>query len=323
MPKSPLRRHLLQLDGHPFLTDGGIETTIMFHEGIPLPDFAAFDLLRRPGGVEVLARYYRSYAALALRHGAGFIFESPTWRASRDWGGRLGYSDSDLDAANRGAIALMLRLRDEYTPTVPMVVSGCVGPRGDGYVPSARMSAAEAEAYHAIQIASFAETEADLITAITMNYVEEAIGITRAAQAAGMPAVISFTVETDGRLPTGDSLAEAIAAVDRATGAGPAYYMVNCAHPSHFSHLLSGADWARRIRGLRANASTRSHAELNEAPDLDIGNPVELGREYGELCRRLPWVNVLGGCCGTDHRHLAAIAHAVLPRGLRDWRRSA
>jgi S-methylmethionine-dependent homocysteine/selenocysteine methylase len=317
MPEFP--RSLPQLAGQPFLTDGGIETTLIFHDGVPLPDFAAFDLLREEAGVRVLERYYRAYASLAVRHGVGFIFESATWRASRDWGERLGYSETALDLANRRAIGLLGQLRTEYETTgIPLVISGCLGPRGDGYMPAARMTIAEAEAYHSAQIASFAVTEADLVTAITMNYVEEAVGIARAAAAMEMPVVISFTLETDGRLPTGDSLADAIDAVDGATDAVPAYYMINCAHPTHFAHLLpEGEPWVRRIRGLRANASTRSHAELNEAPDLDIGNPARLGEEYGEICRRLPWVTVLGGCCGTDHRHLAAIAEAVIRRGAR------
>lgn len=312
----PSRRRLPQLAGRPFLTDGGIETTLIFHEGVALPDFAAFDLLRHDAGRQLLERYYRAYLPIAARHGAGFILESATWRASRDWGERLGYSPAALAEANAGAMALMARLRDQYAPSAgPLLLSGCVGPRGDGYVATARMTVPEAEAYHAEQVRALALGGAEFITAITMTYVAEAVGIVRAARAVNLPVVISFTVETDGCLPTGDTLEEAIAAVDLATGDGPAYYMINCAHPSHFgSRLRQGERWTRRIRGLRANASRKSHAELNESADLDSGDPVELGREYRELCRRLPWISVLGGCCGTDHRHLAAIAEQVLPR---------
>lgn len=313
MPR--FRQQLPQLGGAPFLTDGGIETTLIFNEGLALPDFAAFDLLKEPAGVEALRHYYRTHAAIAAAHRMGFILEAATWRASPEWAARLGYSRAALAEANHRAIGLLVEVREEFAgDQVPMVISGCVGPRADGYVPAARMSAAEAQAFHAVQIGALATTEADMITAITMNYVEEAVGIVRAARAAGFPVVISFTLETDGRLPTGDALEAAIRAVDDATGAAPAYYMINCAHPTHFDWLLEGDQpWLRRIRGVRANASRRSHAELNEAPELDPGDPVELGAQYAELLRRLPSLNVLGGCCGTDHRHIEAIANAVVP----------
>jgi S-methylmethionine-dependent homocysteine/selenocysteine methylase len=173
------------------------------------------------------------------------------------------------------------------------------------------MSAGEAASYHAAQIDTFADTEADMVAAMTMTYAEEAIGIARAAKAARMPVVISFTLETDGRLPTGQSLGEAIEAVDAATEAWAAYFMINCAHPTHFARAIESREgWCRRIRGMRANASRRSHAELDSSPDLDEGNPVELGGEYRAILTSHPWINVLGGCCGTDHRHVEAISHA-------------
>jgi S-methylmethionine-dependent homocysteine/selenocysteine methylase len=218
-----------------------------------------------------------------------------------------------MAAVNRDSIALMSELRREFeSDGTPIVISGCVGPRGDGYDPGTVMSPAEAEAYHSQQIRTFAETEADQITAITMTNTNEAIGLTRAAQAAGMPVVISFTVETDGRLPTGQGLAEAIAEVDEATGSGPAYYMINCAHPTHFEEALTaGEPWIERLRGLRANASTLSHAELDAATELDDGNPAEFGAQHRALRHRFGHINVLGGCCGTDHRHVAQICAAV------------
>jgi homocysteine S-methyltransferase len=298
-----------------YLTDGGIETTLIFQHGLDLPSFAAFDLLERPGGAAELEAYFRDYAALARRHRTGLVLESPTWRANPDWGRLLGYDEARLARVHRAAVAMLEQLRQEIQDeTGPVVISGCVGPRGDGYVASNVMSAAEAEEYHSVQIGTFASTSADLVTAITMNYVEEAIGVARAARSASMPSVISFTVETDGSLPTGQPLADAIGQVDRESSSAPAYYMINCAHPSHFATLLDErASWTRRIRGLRANASRRSHAELNEAPDLDIGNPAELGRDYAALVARLPWINVLGGCCGTDHRHVDEMAAACLP----------
>jgi S-methylmethionine-dependent homocysteine/selenocysteine methylase len=309
------RNHLPQLSGDLFLTDGGIETTLIFHEGFELPDFAAFDLLKQGEGYKALQKYFRTYATLARNYQVGLVLESATWRANPDWGEQLGYSSEALAEMNREAIALLHDIRKEYeTEQSRMVISGCLGPHGDGYIPSNVMTADEAEHYHRAQIETFRDADADLVTAITMNYPEEAIGIARAAQSVGMPVVISFTVETDGKLPTGQTLKQAIAQVDQATHQAPTYYMINCAHPTHFAEALtSGEPWLKRIRGIRANASTKSHAELNEMETLDDGNPEELGSQYHELLDKLPHVNVLGGCCGTDHHHIEAICKACLP----------
>jgi len=306
------RQSLPHLGGGLFLTDGGIETSLIFQDGLDLPYFAAFHLLRNATGRAALVRYYERYIEIAKSDGMGFILESPTWRASADWGAKLGYSAADIAVANRSSIQLMDDLREAYeTMRTPIIVSGCVGPRGDGYVPGEIMSANEAEAYHAHQISAFAEAGADMVSVVTMTNANEAIGAARAAAKAGMPVSISFTVETDGRLPTGRTLAEAIGEVDAATSKGPAYYMINCAHPTHFDSVLqTKAAWTRRIGGIRANASKRSHQELNDSPDLDAGNPIELGGQYRDLVQRHPGINVLGGCCGTDHRLVAAISLA-------------
>jgi S-methylmethionine-dependent homocysteine/selenocysteine methylase len=308
------RKALPQLDGDFFLTDGGIETTLIFLDGQELPEFAAFHLLKHNDGEAALRKYFRTYADLVERFGTGLILESPTWRASPDWGAKLGYSAKDLGDANRRAIVLLEEIRSDFKKDRKAVISGCVGPRGDGYKAGETMSEKEAEIYHGTQIQIFEDSTADMVTAITMNYVEEAIGIARAAEHANMPVVISFTVETDGRLPTGQTLQAAIEQVDAATSKYPAYYMINCAHPTHFDQvLLKGDPWTERIRGLRANASRKSHAELNESPELDIGDPAELAAQYAELRRRSVQLNVMGGCCGTDHRHVEQIAAACLP----------
>ena len=309
------RAALPQLTGNFFLTDGGIETTLIFHDGLELPDFAAFHLLRNEEGRRALLKYFRAYGDLAKRFGTGLILESATWRASADWGARLGYTRSELADANRASIQLLEQIREEYeSEATPVVISGCLGPRGDGYVPSALMSVQEAENYHQEQIETFAGTEADMVCAITMNYAEEAIGIARAAERARMPLALAFTVETDGRLPTGQTLRGAIEQVDDSTGGYPRYYMINCAHPTHFEHALADEGrWLDRLRGLRANASRKSHAELNVATALDIGDPVELGRDYARIKGRLRHLNVMGGCCGTDHRHVEQIASACQP----------
>ncbi len=308
------RDNLPQLGDRVFLADGGIETTLIFHDALDLPDFAAFVLLADGGGREALRRYFRPYVEMARYSGTGIVLETPTWRASPDWAARQGYADERLAEANRAAVDLLVELRDEYeTRAAPIVVSGCLGPRGDGYAPDTMMTAAEAEAYHSGQVAVFADSEADLVTAITMTHTGEAIGIARAAAARDVPCVISFTVETDGRLPSGDQLGDAVLAVDAATDSTPSYYMVNCAHPTHFDATVrAGNSWVNRVRGLRANASTMSHAELDEATELDEGDPADLAARYASLCEELPQLSVLGGCCGTDHRHIDAIRRACV-----------
>lgn len=313
------RYSLPQLAEELFLTDGGIETTLIYRDGFELPLFAAFDVLRHPAGCEAVRRYYREHAAVARAQGVGFVLESATWRASAEWGAKLGYDARALAEVNRQAIAMLHELREEFeTPAWRIPISGCIGPRGDGYKADVRMTAAEAEDYHAMQARIFAATGADLVSAMTMTYVEEAIGVVRAARAAGMPAVVSFTTETDGRLPSGQTLAAAIAEVDDATGAAPAYYMINCAHPVHFAEALGagGEWWVRRIRGIRANASTKSHAELDGCTELDAGDPADLAQRCAALRRAFPQLTIFGGCCGTDHRHIGAIGEACrLDRG--------
>jgi homocysteine S-methyltransferase len=309
---SKYRTRLPQMGNKLFLTDGGLETTLIFHQGIELPCFAAFDLMRTANGKAILREYYERYLAIAQARRMGFVLEAPTWRANGDWGKKLGYSQDALATVNRECVELMHELRDSREDEAnPIVISGNLGPRGDGYDPGQVMRCEEAEAYHAEQIGWLKEAGVDMISAFTITNTPEAIGIARAARKAGLPSVISFTLETDGRLPTGESLRAAIEAVDAATQNAPAYYMINCAHPSHFEAMLAdGGAWLKRVRGLRANASRRSHAELDAAPDLDDGDPVELGEEYRVLRNRNSQIVVMGGCCGTDHRHVEAISAA-------------
>jgi homocysteine S-methyltransferase len=311
---SKYRNQLPQLSDRLFLTDGGLETTLIFHEGVELPYFASFDLMKSKSGIAKLRAYYARYITMAKENGLGFVLEAHTWRANRDWAAKLGYSRLELAQANRAAIALLADLRRSYeTPDSPIVISGNIGPRGDGYKVENAMTAREAADYHGEQIEVFRDTECDMVSAFTLNYVEEAIGVAKAARVADMPVVISFTVETDGRLPSGQTLKDAIEQTDRETNKAPVYYMLNCAHPAHFSNVLrEGEAWVNRLRGIRANASLRSHAELDAAPDLDIGDPVDLGWRYRDLRSRFPQVTVLGGCCGTDHRHVERICLACV-----------
>jgi len=300
--------------GRLFVTDGGMETTLIFRDGLELLEFASFVLLDDDAGVDALRGYYESYAELASQLGAGIVLDTPTWRASGDWGERLGYDQARLADVNRRGVALLRELRDRRGDDPPILISGCLGPRGDGYVVGETMDVGEAERYHAPQAAVLADAGVDLLSALTLTYVEEAVGVVQATGRQEVPVVISFTVETDGRLPSGQALGDAIEQVDRETGEAAAYFMVNCAHPTHFAHVLEpGSPWLERIVGLRANASTKSHAELDASDELDDGDPDDLAERYRSLRDVLPRLTVVGGCCGTDERHIAAVARAVTP----------
>jgi homocysteine S-methyltransferase len=291
-----------------FIGDGGLETVMIFEEGLELPEFASFTLLREEAGRAALRRYYEGFLAIAAEHGTGYTFDPPTWRASPKWGEALGYSPSEVGDLNREAVAFAREVCEAAAGEVPVAICGTVGPEGDGYSPDSFLSAAEAEEYHAKQIGVFAGESVDMISAYTLTYVEEAIGMVRAAAAVGLPISLSFTVETDGRLPSEEPLREAVERLDAETEGAALYQMINCAHPTHFAaELRDEGAWLGRIGGIRANASRCSHAELDEAEELDGGDPEELGAEYAELEPRLPDLRVVGGCCGTDQRHVASI----------------
>jgi S-methylmethionine-dependent homocysteine/selenocysteine methylase len=309
------RDALPQLAGNVFLTDTGMETTLIFLDGFDLPHFAAVTLLRDEAGRQHLDQYFLKHARVAIQSGTGFILESATWRASSGWADLLGFSGASLAAVNRLAVEDLIDLRSALNMRAPVVVSGCIGPHADGYDGTARMTAEQACDYHAEQVQTFAGTDADMVHAMTITYPDEAIGIVLAAQQAEIPVAVSFTLETDGALPDGTALGEAIERVDEATGGSAAYYGINCAHPTHVAPVLDPtAPWTRRLRSLRANASAKSHAELDESESLDAGDPIELGAQYAELRTICPSLTVLGGCCGTDVHHLRAIAATLPPR---------
>jgi len=306
------RNALPQLNGTQMITDGGLETTLIFKDGIELPLFAAFKALENDAGLNAVNAYMSRFVDIALKAKRGFIMDTPTWRASARWGAELGMTEDALRSVHQDTIGALITLRDthEVAGTSPFVVNGVIGPQDDGYAPTRVLSAEQAQAYHSTQIGWFDDFGADMVSAMTMTYSAEAIGIARAAKARQIPVAIAFTVETDGALPSGEPLQQAIEAVDKASDGYPAYFMINCAHPDHFADVLHG-DWTARIMGLRANASRQSHAELDAAEELDDGNPTELGELYAGLSLLLPNLTVLGGCCGTDHRHVAAICSAT------------
>lgn len=291
----------------PWPADAGLETAMIFHEGLDLPQFASFVLLDTAAGREALTRWFDGFVAFARAGRTGFVLDTVTWRANMGWAAALGLDEAGLRQVNASAVAFAKDLRQRHEkPALPVIVNGVVGPSGDGYRIAVAHSEATAEAIHTPQVEALTEAGVDMITAVTMNYAAEAIGIARAAVKAGVPHALSFTVETDGRLPSGQALHDALAEVEAATGGSALFYMVNCAHPTHFSAALDGP-LRHRIGGVRANASRLSHAELDEATELDDGNPVEFGTLYAAFRPLLPNLRVIGGCCGSDHRHVGAV----------------
>ncbi len=305
------RDSLPQINGGVFLDYAGMETDIIFSKGMELPGFASYPLLETEDGRKMLADYMRAFIEVGRFHRAGVIIESPTWLANRDRAAPLGYSPEDLATLNRQAIELVSEIRSE-AGDLPTVICGIIGPRDDAYAPAEQMTAKEAETYHAEQVNVLAETDADIIGGYTVAYPAEATGMVQAIKNTGMPAMISFTVETDGRLPTGETVGEAIEEVDAATDGYASYFMINCAHPDHFVDILSDEPWMQRLRGVMANASRCSHAELDEATELDDGDPVELGQQLAEIHGNHSQISILGGCCGTDMRHLNQIAKSTI-----------
>jgi S-methylmethionine-dependent homocysteine/selenocysteine methylase len=295
------------------LTDGGLETTLIFVHDLDLPYFAAFPILRHPLHQTLIDDYYRSYMNIAVENDADFILESATWRASQDWGFKLGYTKEELAEVNYKAIEQLADLREEYKDRIRDIeISGCIGPRMDGYVASEKMTVHEAKWYHLNQIRTLKNAGVDMVTFLTVNYVQEGMGAVLASMEVGIPIVLSFTVETDGKLPGGASLKEAIDEIDQTSRDYPLYYMINCAHPSHFVEALDVEGiWKERIEGLRANASCKSHEELDNSDQLDSGNSQELANWYQIVKHQLPNLRVFGGCCGTSHHHIEDMCRAV------------
>ncbi|MEL1251192.1 homocysteine S-methyltransferase family protein [Aurantiacibacter gilvus] len=297
----------------PFLTDGGLETWLFFQQGFEAPEFAALTLIDDPAARAALDNYFDHFLSIAEQARTGFVLDTNTWRGCPVWAEKLGVTDQQLLAMSARSVEFAKLVRERWGHRVePILVNGVIGPADDAYRPGELLSAETAQTLHRPQIETFARLGVDIVSAITMTNINEAIGISRNAVEVGLPVVISFTVETDGRLPTGDMLGEAIDAVDAATSSAPAYYMINCAHPEHFRNAIATDErWVTRIGGIRANASRLSHDELDEAEELDQGDPDEFGRLHAELATLLPNLRVVGGCCGTDFRHVGCVSRAL------------
>lgn len=295
----------------PFVSDGGMETDLIFHQGAELPLFASFVLLDSAEGREMLRRYANAYLDMAQQARRGIVLGTPTWRANGGWGPKLGLDDAGIRDVNRRALALARDARDAHPWREQILIEGVLGPAGDGYAPAELLTPTDAARLHSAQLETFAEEGVDLATAFTITHPGEAIGIINRARELGLPFALSFTVETDGRLPTGQELGSVLDEVETATGGYCQYYGINCAHPDHFVNQLPSG-WLSRIGMIRPNASRCSHAELDEASELDDGDPDEFGALFADMAKRLPALRVIGGCCGSDMRHIkAAMAAGV------------
>lgn len=303
---------LPQTQGRFMACGGGFETWLQYVDGFTLRHFCAFELLDDARGVECLTDYHRKLVEAAVENGFGVINEGLHYRASRDWGELIGYSKEALEEINIRGIEFYKDFAREYdSPDTPMIVGGAIGPRGDAYNVGRTPDASEAEDYHSEQIETFKKAGADVVTAMTFTSVEEATGLARAAKSAEMPVVISFFVAKGGKLKTGETLEDAITAVDAATESAPAYYMINCTHPTEFTPGLTDGPWSRRLGGFMPNAVAMETLDLCKLGHLEDGDPEELGGQMAELARRFPHINVWGGCCGTDGRHIGQIARQV------------
>jgi homocysteine S-methyltransferase len=303
---------LPQLNGHLMTSGGGFETWMQYVDGFTLRHFCGFELLNDKRGEACLRDYHRKLVEAAVANGFGVINEGVHYRASRDWGALTGYSREGLEEINIRGIEFYRDFAREYgSAETPMLVGGVIGPRGDAYNIGRTPDAAEAEDYHSEQIATFRKAGASHITAMTFSSVEEAIGLARAAKAAEMPVVVSFIVGRGGRLLGGETIEEAFTRVDAATGSAPAYYMINCTHPTEFVPGLTDGVWTKRLGGFLPNAVAMETLDLCKLGHLEDGDPAELGGQMAELAKWFPHVNVWGGCCGTDGRHIGEITRQV------------
>ncbi|POF32988.1 homocysteine S-methyltransferase family protein [Roseibium marinum] len=297
------------IPGRYYLTEGGTETEIMYKWGFELPEFAMFPLLEKRKSADVIRGMYRRYLDVVARYGHSALIGGFDYRASPDWGAKLGYSASALAEANLRSIQFLKDVAAEYEADIPsMLFSGYVGPRGDAYGLNMSVTEESAEEYHSVQIETLARAGVDLVWALTFNNPAEAIGVVRAARRLNLPVAVSFSLDSTHRLKSGFPLSRAIAIVDEATNGYPAFYSLNCSHPQEFEPALEDWNWTSRLRSIRPNAAKMDKIALCKLGHLEEGDPEELGRLMADVFRRHPHMDIWGGCCGTGHVHLEEIA---------------
>ncbi|HSP29842.1 MAG TPA: homocysteine S-methyltransferase family protein [Ilumatobacteraceae bacterium] len=309
-----------QRPGVRYLAEGGQETEILYKYGFDLPHFAMLPLLDDPRAMAELGGMYERYLDTAATHGFGALMGGFDYRASPDWAALLGYSPAALEELQLRAIAFLRDTATPYLDQLPAVLfAGIVGPRGDAYTLDQRMTAEQAQDYHSTQIATLALAKVDLVEAMTFNSVPEAVGVARAAADAGLPASISFTLDSNHRLHSGPTLRDAVESVDAECGdARPAFYGINCSHPLEFLPAIEPGSWFERVRCLRPNAAMMDKIALCTLGHLESGDPVDLGRRMGEIAQQHPHIDIWGGCCGTWETHLDEIARTVGTSDLED-----
>ena len=293
-----------------YLTEGGTETEILYKWGYALPEFAMFPLLDNPEADAVIRDMYRRYFDVAAEHNTGMLVLGHDYRASPDWGAKLGYSPEGLAEMERRTVRFLDEIRAEYSAKVTdAYIAGCIGPRGDAYGTGAEIGENEAEDYHSVQLPTLRETPADMAIAVTFNNIPEAVGVIRAAEGIGLPIGVSLTLTTESRLRSGPTLRKAVETIDERTNGAAAWFGTNCSHPLEFEPALADeGPWIERLRYMRPNAVKMEKLALCKLGHLEDGDPVELGHQMGDLARRYPQMDLLGGCCGTDERHLDEIA---------------
>lgn len=298
-------------NGGNVMINGGLETTLIYKHNLDLPFFSCIDLFKTEETKQIMYDYYLDYVKAAKKYNVPVIIDTPTWRFNKDWAIQSGYNDQQLANRNKEAVDLVRGLKDVYDN---VIISGELGPRYDGYVISEKMTTEEAQQYHSAQVESFSSSNVDIITAATMNYVEEALGVTLAAKSTSTPLVVSFTLSSEGDLPSGMTLKEAIMKVDTISGEYPLHYMINCVHPVYFAELLKknkDQAWIKRIKGIRPNASSKSHEELDNLGTLDVGDMDELANYCKEIQDSCKHIKLFGGCCGTTVEHIECIYEKV------------
>lgn len=302
-----------QRQGVRFLTEGGQETEIMYKFGHELPEFAMYPLLENAAAMAELKGMYERVLDVAATHGFAVMLTGLDYRASPDWGAKLGYSREALANALIQSIEFLREVSRPYQGQISEIkIGGMTGPRGDAYSLNKSITAEEAEDYHSFHTEVVKRAGVSFTSAVTFNSVPEAIGAARAAAKLDMPIYISFTLDSNHRLKSGPSLKEAIETVDREAGvAKPDFYGLNCSHPLEFEPALEPGDWIKRVRSLRPNASAKDKMELCTIGHLEDGDPVDLGLRMGALARRYPHIDIWGGCCGTWDKHLNQIAKNV------------
>lgn len=298
-----------RLDDRIYITEGGIETEILYKWGFELPEFSMYPLLDNADAMKTIHAMFDRVFAAAAAHDAGIVLAGLDYRASPDWAEKIGYSRDQLDAFIHRNIAFLKGRREAHADRVRDVyIAATCGPRGDAYGTGGTITEDEAEAYHAFQIAASKAAGADLVIGITFNNIPESIGFVRAAQDVGIPVGISLTLTPEGVMRSGPSLQQAVEEIDAATDGAAAWFGTNCAHPVEFEPALNGGAWTDRLRYVRPNASKMDKIALCKLGHLEDGDPEELGGQMADLKRRFPQADILGGCCGTDERHLGEIA---------------